>query len=145
VTSTHRTATTITASTVRSTPAGTVHGPGHDLVRAGLRALAELVAWVGTPWVLWPHSIPLAVAAVVLLIAPSAVLSTPGDRPGGDTAVAVPGVVTIALLLIQLVAATVAAWVVWPAPIAVVVTALCLLVTLTERPRWRSLTSRPGR
>jgi hypothetical protein len=120
----------------------TTTGPGHDYVRGGLRFLAELVAWVGTPWALWSHSIPLAIAAVVLLIVPSAIFSTPGDRPGGDTPVAVPGIVTIALLLVQLLAATVTAWVLWPSWIAIAVTALCLLVVITEQPRWRSMTGR---
>lgn len=118
-------------------------GPGHDYLRGGLRFLSELIAWVGAPWALWSHSVPLAIAAVVLLIVPSAMFSTPGDRPGGDAPVAVPGAVTIALLLVQLVTATAAAWVLWPAWIAVTVTALCLLVTLTEQPRWRSLTGTP--
>ncbi|MDP9794220.1 membrane protein YdbS with pleckstrin-like domain [Catenuloplanes nepalensis] len=116
--------------------------PGHDLVRGGLRFLAEIVAWVAVPWALWPHSAVLAIGALVLLIVPSAIFSTPGDRPGGDTPVAVPGIVTILLLLVQLVAATVSAWVLWPVWIAAVVTALCLVVVVTEQPRWRALTGR---
>lgn len=132
-------------SRTRSTPATTptttttTRGPGHDPVRGGLRFLAELIAWVGTPWALWSHSVPLAIVAVVLLIVPSAIVSTPGDRPGGDAPVAVPGTVTIVLLLVQLCAATVAAWVLWPSWLAVAVTALCLLVVITEQPRWRSV------
>lgn len=126
----------------RRAPRTRTHGPGHDPLRGGLRFLTELIAWVGTPWALWSSSIPLAVAAVILLIAPSAIFGTPGDRPGGDAPVAVPGTVTILLLLVQLVAATISAWVLWPTPIAIAVTALCLVVTITEQPRWRSLTSR---
>lgn len=115
-------------------------GPGHDTLSGGLRFLSELVAWVATPWALWSFSIPLAILSVVLLIAPSAIFSTPGDRPGGDAPVSVPGAVTIALVLVQLVAATVSAWVVWPTPVAVAVTVLCLVVVVTEQPRWRSMT-----
>lgn len=116
--------------------------PGHDTLDGGLRFLAELIAWVATPWALWPHSIPLAVGAVVLLIALPAVFSTPGDRPGGDGPVAAPGIVTILLVLLQLVAASLAAWAIWPAGIAVAVTVLCVGVVATEQPRWRALTRR---
>ncbi|GAB7303473.1 hypothetical protein MAFF212519_13350 [Clavibacter michiganensis] len=116
--------------------------PGHDPLAGGLRFLAELIAWVATPWALWPHSIPLAVGAVVLLIALPAVFSTPGDRPGGDGPVPTPGIVTILLVLLQLVAASLAAWAIWPTWIAVAVTALCLAVVVTEQPRWRALTRR---
>lgn len=127
---------------MKAATTGPRSSPGHDPVRGGLRFLSELIAWVGTAWALWSHSIPLAIGALVLLIAPSAIFSTPGDRPGGDTPVAVPGIVTILLLLVQLAAATVAAWVLWPTWIAVAVTALCVTVVITEQPRWRALTRR---
>lgn len=48
--------------------------------------------------------------------------------------------ITILILLVQLGAATVGAWVAWPWWAAVLVTALCLAVVVTEQPRWRSLT-----
>lgn len=128
-----------------TSPRGTRRPPGHDPVRGGLRFLAELIAWVGTPWALWSHSVPLAIGAVVLLIGLPAVFSTPGDRPGGDGPIAVPGTVTILLLLAQLVAATTAAWALWPPWTAAAVTALCLLVLVTEQPRWRALTSNARR
>ena len=122
-------------------PAGPgTRAPGHDLGRGGLRFTAELIAWVGSAWALWPHSIPLAIGAVVLLIGLPAVFTTPGDRPGGNGPVAVPGIVTILILVIQLVAATMAAWTLWPGWIAAAVTALCLLVPITDQPRWRALT-----
>jgi hypothetical protein len=112
---------------------------GHDPVRGGLRAGAELVAWVAVPWALWPHSILLAIATVLLLLVPPAVFSTPGDRPGGDAPIAAHGIVTIVSVLAHLVGATAAAWVIWPSWLAVVVTALCVTVVVTEVPRWRSL------
>jgi len=113
--------------------------PGHDLASGGLRFLTELIAWVGAPWALWSHSIPLAIGSVVLLIGLPSIFSTPGDRPGGDAPVPVPARVTILLVLIQLAAATAAAWALWPAWIAVTVTVLCLIVLVTEQPRWRHL------
>jgi hypothetical protein len=113
--------------------------PGHNYASGGLRFLTELIAWVGAPWALWPHSIALAIGAVVLLIGLPALFSTPGDRPSGGTIASVPAIVTILLVLLQLVAATSAAWVIWPAWAAAAVTTLCLIVLFTEQPRWRWL------
>ena len=116
----------------------------HDYARGALRFLTELIAWVGAPWALWPHSIALAIGAVVILIGLPAVFGTPGDRPGGGAPVLVPGIVTILLVLLQLAAATAAAWALWSWWAAAAVTVLCLIVTVTEQPRWRWLLSAPG-
>ena len=35
----------------------------NDYARGALRFLTELIAWVGAPWALWPHSTALAIAA----------------------------------------------------------------------------------
>ena len=113
--------------------------PGHDLARGSVRFASELIAWVAIVWALSPLSIWLGVAAVVLLIAFPAIFSTPGDRPGGDGPVAVPGIVTILHLVIQLSAAVAAAWIAWPWSIATIVSALCCAVVMTERPRWKAL------
>ncbi|NEA23010.1 hypothetical protein [Actinomadura bangladeshensis] len=102
-----------------------------------LRFLAELTAWIATPWALAPHSVPLAAASVAVLIGLPTVFSTPGDK--ARTVVAVPGIVTIALVLLQLAAAVAASWTAWPMPVAIGVTALCLAVVVLERPRWRWL------
>jgi hypothetical protein len=111
-----------------------------------VRFLAELIAWVATPWALWAFSIPLAILAVVVLIVPPAIFGTPGDRPGGNPPVAAPGIVTILFLVMNLAAATLAAWTIWPWWIALAVTVLCLAVPFTERARWRFLlTARPTR
>jgi hypothetical protein len=115
----------------------------NDYVRGSLRFLTELIAWVGVPWALWTHSTVLAIGAVVLLIVLPVIFGTPGDRPGGSPLVPVPGVVTILLVLIQLVAATTAAWALGPWWAAVAVTLLCLIVTGTEQSRWRWLLSAP--
>ncbi|MCI4046253.1 hypothetical protein [Streptomyces sp. TRM75563] len=113
--------------------------PGHDHVRGGLRFVAEMTAWVCTPWALWSYSIPLAIGAVLLLIGLPALFGTPGDRPGGDPPVAVPGIVTVSLVVLQLVAAAASAWALWGTWIAASVTVLCLVVPFTELPRWRAL------
>jgi hypothetical protein len=127
---------TVTTAARPSRPVG--HGP----LGAGLRFLGELVAWVAVPWALWPHSPVLAIAAVLVLVVPPAVFGTPGDRPGGDPPVAVPGAVTIASVLAHLVGATAAAWAVWPTAVAIVVTVLCIAVVVSEQPRWRALVGR---
>lgn len=117
--------------------------PGPNDLRGALRFLTELIAWVATPWALWPHSPALAVGAVVVLIGLPAIFNTPGDRPGGGALVAVPGAVPVVLVMLQLVAATTSAWAIWPWWLAVTVTSLCLVVPVSEQPRWRRLLSRP--
>ncbi|CND46001.1 Uncharacterised protein [Mycobacterium tuberculosis] len=99
-----------------------------------LRLLAELVARIATPWTPAPHSVPRAAASAVPLIGLPAVFSTPGDK--ARTVVAAPGIVTIALVPLQL-AAVAASWTTWPVPAAIGVTALGLGVVVLERPRWR--------
>jgi hypothetical protein len=117
--------------------------PGHNDARGALRFLAELIAWVAVPWALWPHSVALAVVAVIALIGLPAVFGTPGDRPGGGTLVPVPGQVTIFLVVLQLAAATAAAWAIWPSWAAITVTVICLVVPITEQPRWHRLGGAP--
>jgi len=114
--------------------------PGHDNFRGGLRFLAELIAMTATPWALWHYSAVVAVVSVAILIGLPAIFSTPGDRPGGDGPIAVPGAVTIAIVLIHLAAAAVASWLIWPWWLAATVTVLCIAVVSTEQTRWRALT-----
>ncbi|MET8911450.1 hypothetical protein [Micromonospora sp. NPDC004551] len=104
---------------------------------SALRFLTELVAWVATPWALARHSVVLAVASVVLLIGLPTLFATPGDKR--HAIVPVPGPVTIALVLLQLVAAALGAWAAWPQPVAVAVTLLAVATVVTELPRWRRL------
>lgn len=102
-----------------------------------LRAGLELVGWIGLPIALWDHSILAAIGVDVLLIGVPAVLQTPGDKPG--TVIAVPGWVTIAMVLAELAGAVIAAWMLfWPWA-AVLVTALAVATCYTELPRWRRL------
>ncbi|MGW2891344.1 hypothetical protein ACWDDN_39800 [Streptomyces griseoruber] len=110
-----------------------------DRIASVPRFAAELVAWVATPWALSTHWWPLAVVAVVVLVGLPTVFSTPGDK--AQVIVPVPGVVTILLVLLQLAAATIAAWVVWPTYAAVLVSLLAVTTLVTERRRWRWLLS----
>jgi hypothetical protein len=118
------------AESVQSSP----NQPGIGSV---LRVLTELVAWVATPWALWHVSIWLAVVSVVILIGLPSVISTPGDKP--KTSVAVPGWVTIVLVVMELAAAVISSWYVWPTWAAVLVTILAAACLVTEQPRWRWL------
>ncbi|MCI3275777.1 hypothetical protein [Streptomyces cylindrosporus] len=108
-----------------------------DRRASALRFATELVAWVATPWALWSHSWPLAMLSVLVLIGLPTVFSTPGDK--ANVLVAVPGWATILLVLLQLVAAVVSAWIVMPAWAAVLVSLLVASTLVTEVPRWRWL------
>ena len=110
-----------------------------DRIPSVLRFAAELVAWVATPWALSTYSWLLAVLAVVVLIGLPTVFSTPGDK--AQVIIPVPGTVTILLVLLQLAAATIAAWSVWPVYAAVLVSVLVAATLVTERQRWRWLLS----
>lgn len=106
-----------------------------------LRFLSMLAAWVATPWALAPHSVLLAVVSVVLLLAVLTVFATPGDNGmvREKILVPVPGVVTVGLVLLQLVAAVISSWVAWPTWAAVTVTVLAAASLIAEQPRWRHL------
>ncbi|GAA4997815.1 hypothetical protein [Kitasatospora paranensis] len=104
-----------------------------------LRFLTELIAWIAAPWALARHSLLLSAAALLLLIGLPTVLATPGDKK--QVIVAVPGQVTIALVLLQAVAAVAASWALWPAWAATAVTLLAAACLVAEQPRWRRLTS----
>ncbi|WP_132157407.1 hypothetical protein [Kribbella antiqua] len=109
-------------------------------VASVLRFSTELIAWVATPWALAPYSIVLAVASVVVLIGLPSVFQTSGDK--ARVVVAVPGFVTVLLVLLQLVAAVVSSWVAWPTAVAVVVSVLAVACVVAEQPRWRWLLDR---
>ncbi|MFG2431919.1 hypothetical protein [Streptomyces sp. NPDC048590] len=113
-----------------------------ERVASFLRFSTELVAWVATPWALSSHSWWLAVLAVFVLIGLPTVLSTPGDK--ARVIVAVPGSVTVLLVLLQLAAALVSAWLAWPVWAGCLVTALAAAALVAELPRWRWLTTGKG-
>ncbi|MEU8263218.1 hypothetical protein AB0C02_21625 [Micromonospora sp. NPDC048999] len=106
-------------------------------VAPALRFASELVAWVAAPWALAGVSIPLAVASVLILIGLPTIFATPGDK--AHVIVAVPGYVTIGLVLLQMVAAVVASWIAWPTVVASIMSALVAAAIVTELPRWRWL------
>ncbi|MFB4275629.1 MULTISPECIES: hypothetical protein [unclassified Nonomuraea] len=111
-----------------------------DRAASAFRFATELVAWVATPWALAPHSVPLAVLSVVVLIGLPTIFSTPGDKR--NVIVAVPGHVTIALVVLHVLAAVAAAWVAWHAVAAALVSVLAVVTVVLELPRWRWLVSR---
>lgn len=102
-----------------------------------VRFLLELVAWTAAPWALAPRSIPLAVASVVVLIGLPTVFATRGDKK--SVIVAVPGAVTIGLVVLHIAVAAVASYVAWPLWAATAVWVLCAATVITELPRWRWL------
>ncbi|MFE7595745.1 hypothetical protein [Streptomyces sp. NPDC057494] len=110
-----------------------------DRTPSVLRFAVEIVAWVATPWALASHSWLLAALSVVLLIGLPTCFSTPGDK--ANVIIAVPGWVTILLVLLQLAAAVASSWLAWPAWAAGSVTLLAAATLVTERRRWRWLAS----
>ncbi|MGW6059049.1 hypothetical protein [Streptomyces sp. NPDC055189] len=108
-----------------------------DRIASVLRFTVELVAWVATPWALAGHSWPLAALSVVVLIGLPTCFSTPGDKT--NVIIAVPGWVTILLVLLQLAAAVTSSWLAWPPWAATLVTLTAITTLVTERRRWRWL------
>ncbi|MFD3419208.1 hypothetical protein [Streptomyces decoyicus] len=117
----------------------TTSGRPDDRTASAVRFATELVAWVATPWALAGHSWLLAVLSVVALIGLPTVFSTPGDK--AHVIIAVPGRVTILLVLLQLAAAVTASWLAWPVWAAAPVTVLATAALITERRRWHWLVS----
>ncbi|MFB6831948.1 hypothetical protein [Streptomyces hydrogenans] len=113
---------------------GTDAGRPDDRAASALRFATELVAWVATPWALAGYSWVLAVLSVMVLVGLPTVFSTPGDK--AHVIVAVPGRVTILLVLLQLAAAVLSSWAAWPSWAAVIVTVLAAATLVTERRRW---------
>ncbi|MGW6024537.1 hypothetical protein [Streptomyces sp. NPDC055099] len=108
-----------------------------DRTASALRFTTELVAWVATPWALAEYSWLLAALSVVVLIGLPTLFSTPGDK--AHVIIAVPGPVTILLVLLQLVAAVASSWAAWPVWAAVPVILLATATLVTERRRWQWL------
>ncbi|MFF7442951.1 hypothetical protein [Streptomyces sp. NPDC008122] len=118
---------------------GADSGRPDDRTASALRFATELIAWVATPWALADRSWLLAALSVVVLIGLPTLFSTPGDK--NNVIVAVPGWVTILLVVLQLAAAVVSSWLAWPAWAAVPATALAAATVVTERRRWTWLLS----
>lgn len=116
-------------------PAGT--GKPADGVPSILRFSSELAAWIAAPWWLADRSWLLSVLSLVVLVGLPAVFATPGDKQ--QVVVPVPGWVTIAWVVMELAAAVVFAWALWPVWAAAGVSLLAAATLVTERPRWRWL------
>ncbi|MFJ5776354.1 hypothetical protein [Streptomyces sp. NPDC093094] len=110
-----------------------------DRVASVLRFAVELVAWVATPWALSGHSWLLAALSVALLIGLPTCFSTPGDK--ANVIIAVPGWVTILLVLLQLGAAVASSWPARPGWAAGLVTLMAVTALVTERRRRQRLVS----
>lgn len=118
-----------------------------------LRFATELVAWVATAWWLAGVSWWLSIGSLAVLVVLPGVLGTPGDKGGdaragggsggrrgrGAPPVAVPGWVTIVMVLLELGAAVVSSWALWPVWAAACVSVLAGTALVTEQPRWRWL------
>ncbi|WP_327701644.1 hypothetical protein OG530_06720 [Streptomyces decoyicus] len=115
----------------------TTSGRPDDRTASAVRFATELVAWVATPWALVSHSWLLAVLSVVVLIGLPTVFSTPGDKT--SVIIAVPGWITVLLVLLQLAAAVTSSWLAWPVWAAAPVTVLATVALITERRRWHWL------
>ncbi|MFB7448187.1 hypothetical protein [Streptomyces sp. NPDC056194] len=113
---------------------GVDSGRPDDRTSSALRFATELIAWVATPWALADRSWLLAALSVVVLIGLPTLFSTPGDK--AHVIVAVPGWVTILLVVLQLAAAVISSWLAWPVWAAVPATALAAATVVTERRRW---------
>ncbi|WP_372404939.1 hypothetical protein [Streptomyces luteireticuli] len=117
----------------------TTSGRPDDRAASALRFATELIAWVATPWALASHSWLLAALSMVVLIGLPTLFSTPGDKT--SVIIAVPGWVTILLVLLQLAAAVLSSWFTWPTWAAIAVTFLAATTLVTECRRWRWLLS----
>gem|GEM_PF-3118161 len=112
-------------------------------VPAVLRVLTELIAWVTVPWGLASYSVAWSVVAVLVLIGLPTVFGTPGDKK--HVTVAVPGAVTIALMVLQLAGAVWGARMVLPHWAFAAVCILAAVTVVAEIPRWRWLAGASSR
>ncbi len=100
---------------------------------SGLRFLAEVIAWVAGPWAAAQQSIWLIVPTAVLLVGLPAIFSTPGDKR--QIVVATPGPLRVALELGLHGVAIAGSWLVWPAWLAAVATAVVVAAVAVGIPR----------
>lgn len=113
--------------------------PPGDRAGSACRLTIELVGWIAAPWALGSSSPLLGLSAVVVLIGLASVFGTAGDRgQPKPPLVAVPGYVTVALVLVQFAAALIASWYLQPW-FGFVVLWLVLIGVAAELPRWRWL------
>jgi hypothetical protein len=112
---------------------------GQGRIPAVLSVVTELIAWVTVPWGLAHHSVVWSVVSLLVLIGLPAVFGTPGDKK--QVMVAVPGVVTIAFMVMQLAGAVWGAEMMLPRWALAAVCVLAVVTIVAEIPRWRWLVS----
>ncbi len=110
--------------------------PFDTTLSSGFRFLVELFAWVAGPWAVAQQSVWFAVPAAVILIGLPAIFSTSGDKK--QVVVATPGPLRVLLELALHGVAVTAAWLVWPAwlAVAVMLIVVAALVTGIPRTKW---------
>lgn len=96
---------------MRGSDSGFVH-PYDTPFAGGLRFVVECIAWVTLPWAIGEHSIPLAAVALAVLVALSALFTTPGDKR--QVFVPTPGPTRVVIDLILHAAAAAGALLIWP-------------------------------
>ncbi len=111
--------------------------PHDTALSAGLRFLAELIAWVAGPWAAAQASRWLVVPVVVGLLVLPGVFSTPNDKR--NVVVPTPGPIRILIELALFSVAAAAPWLVWPTPVAAACVAIVVLALLTGATRLRWL------
>ena len=100
---------------------------------SSLRFLVEVIAWVAGPWAAANQSFWLFIPVATVLVGLPAVFSTVGDKR--NVVVATPGPLRVLLELGLHVVAIGAAWVVWPAWLAVAATVAVVVALATGIPR----------
>jgi len=111
----------------------TFEHPYDTPLSSGLRFLVEVIAWVAGPWAAATQNFWLFIPAAVVLIGLPAIFSTRGDKR--NIVVATPGPLRALLELGLQVVAVGAAWVVWPAWLAVASTIVVIAAVATGIPR----------
>ncbi len=104
---------------------------------SGLRFLVEIFAWVAGPWAAAEVSDWFAIPTAIILIGLPTIFSTSGDKK--QVVVATPGPARVLLELALHGVAVAAAWLVWPAWLAVVVTIVVVAALATGMPRTKWL------
>jgi hypothetical protein len=100
---------------------------------AGLRFLAELIAWLAGAWAAAQVSFWLAIPVLVLLVGLPAVFSTPGDKK--QVVVATPGPARALLEFGLYSVAVVCVWATWPIWLAIISTVVVFAAVVFGLPR----------
>lgn len=113
-------------------------GHPHDTaVSAGLRFLSELITWIAGPWAAAQISPWLVLPAIIILMGPPALFSTPNDKR--MIVVPTPGPIRVVIELLLYCVAAIAPWFVWPTFVSVIVVAIVVASVIAGIPRFRWL------